>query len=132
MEHTKTYEEGLKDAWELAKKINCTNGKGGYSSSELNSIFYTFDNCVIMAEIPLEEIIAKVEAYEKRKKEIKVGDVVRTIPGDTKAFVIDEINEELVYIFTECGCIEEWHKKDLKKTGNQMKVELILDAISKN
>lgn len=126
---TKTYEDGLKDAWELAKKINCTKGEGVYSSSELNSIFYTFDNGEIMADIPLEEVIAKIEAYEKRKKEIKAGDIVRRIDDGARAFVIDEVNDEMVFIFSEYECVEEVHKNNLVKTGNRIAMEIILNTI---
>lgn len=74
---TKTYEMGLNDAWELAKKI---------LDMKIDVAVEVFD-CTrlfdVMDKFNPQEALAKIEAYEKEKSEIKVGDEVRTTCGDT-------------------------------------------------
>lgn len=115
----KTYEKGLADAWELAKKL------ANLSSNEFAEIFGAKGLYSIVCCFSYEEALAKIEAY---KKEIKVGDVVEDEEG-TKALVIDEATENTCFVFTENGCVEDWYKMDLKKTGNKISIESLLRQI---
>lgn len=121
----KTYADGLKDAWELAKKIYDT------THADRNKIFGMDNSCNgiknVFEMFTPEEALAKIEAYEK-EKEIKVGDVVEDEEG-TKALVIDEATENTCFVFTENGCVEDWYKMDLKKTGNKISIESLLRQI---
>lgn len=69
----KTYEQGLKDAWELAKKIALNTHDGGIDAKELEAIFGTHDSYTIFKENDVKDALAKLEAYQE---EIKVGDVI--------------------------------------------------------
>ena len=82
--------EGHSEAWELAKKIAPT--AGGLSSSELVEIFNAFLPRDILSENTYPEAAAKVEAWERQKEEIKVGDIYKNIAGS--CFVICDVNEE--------------------------------------
>ena len=115
----KTYEMGLTDAWELAKKL------ANLSSNEFAEIFGAKGLYSIVCCFSYEEVLAKIEAYEK---EIKVWDVVEDEEG-TKALVIDEATENTCFVFTENGCVEDWYKTDLKKTGNKISIESLLRQI---
>lgn len=68
----KTYEEGLQDAWELAKKV---------FDMDYNETVEVFDcdTCDVMKMTP-QEALAKQKEYEDAK-EIKVGDVVKNEAG---------------------------------------------------
>lgn len=122
----KTYEMGLSDAWELAKKIYHAPCDGGLENSEIEEIFDCKFGSVTY-KYTAEEALAKIEAYEKGK-DIKVGDVV-IIDDDVNAIVIDEISEESVFVLTENGCIEKRTKKYLEKTGKHIDIEGLLKQI---
>jgi hypothetical protein len=116
------YNRGLADAWELAKKI--LNMKMDVAVEVFDST-RLFD---VMDKFNPEEALAKIEAYEKEKSEIKVGDVVEDEEG-TKALVIDEGLENTCFVFTENGCVEDWYKVDLKKTDKKISIGDLLRQI---
>lgn len=122
----KTYTQGLADAWELAKKIydmTCT---------QIEKIFDVdggFWN--VVREITVEEALAKIEAYEK-KKEIKVGDVVYYSDGEyesTKS-IVTRIHGDLIYtVYPDGSCGQEHNPSELKKTGKHIDIESLLKQI---
>ncbi len=124
----KAYSDGLKDAWEMASKIVCHESAGGMSDKVFCDVFGAYGGFEsVFADLTYEEALAKIEAYEK-EKEIKVGYVVEDEEG-TKALVIDESTENTCFVFTENGCVEEWYKRDLKKTGKHIDIESLLRQI---
>lgn len=120
----KNYEQGLADAWELAKKIydmKCDaieeifGVKGGFYEVIRN---FTFEDCR-----------DKIEAYEK-EKEIEVGDVVK----------FEGLHEEKygVVLVRRCGTVNgiradgtpfSWNKNDCTKTGKHIDIESLLKEI---
>ena len=118
---TKTYEMGLNDAWELAKKLE------SMPLEELKKIFGVCGFYSVIKQYKIEEALVKIEAYEKEKS-VCVGDVVEDEEG-TKALVIDKGTENTYFVFTENGCVEDWYKMDLKKTGNKISIEALLRQI---
>lgn len=70
------YNRGLNDAWNLAKKIKLGGNKDSLSALNLKTIFGTVSINSIFNTYTPQEALAKIEAYEKEQKEIKVGDVV--------------------------------------------------------
>lgn len=75
----KTYEQGLKDAWELVKKMINKD----WTFADVRDCFGLDVNLKTGVEvareifnIPYHEALARFEAY-KKEKEIKVGDVIR-------------------------------------------------------
>lgn len=123
---SKTYEDGLNDAWELARKLVLVQDDGGYAISEIRNIFGTSNECKILRELSVQEAFEKLEAYEK-SQQIQVGDVVYA--DGVQGVVIDIISDEGCYIYNENGCIEEHWFKDLKKTGRHIDIEHLLEQI---
>ena len=71
--HTRTYEDGLADAWEAARKITCNKDDGGLCAEELCEIFGTVRPSNAMVDNTPQEAIAKIKEWED-SKEIKRGD----------------------------------------------------------
>lgn len=117
----KTYTQGLADAWELVRKL------GEIEQDEREKMFSYRSVKAIIEDCTIEEVMDRIEAYEK-EKEIKVENVVEDNEG-TKALVIDEATENTCFVFTENGCVEEWYKRDLKKTGKKISISELLRQI---
>lgn len=120
----KTYESGLSDAWELAKKIydmKCDaieeifGVKGGFYEVIRN---FTFEDCR-----------DRIEAYE-REKVIKVGDVVY---GDDEpelfgvVTLIDSFGTYVMWVDGSSG--RDRNPKSLHKTGKHIDIESLLKEI---
>lgn len=88
----RTYEQGLKDAWELAKKMVLNTYDGGIDAKELEKMFGVQDSYTIFKENDVKDVLAKVEAY-KKEKEIKQWDVVEYGRNNIK-ILVTEINEK--------------------------------------
>lgn len=107
--HTRddTYNEGLNDAWELAKKIVLSDGDGGYSCEELENIFGYRSPASVFKVFAPQEVFAKVKAYEEERNEIKVGDVVKLksvyAQGEGIVTKITETNICLLYKNGNCN-----------------------------
>lgn len=136
---SKTYEDGLADAWELARKIVLQPSKGGMPGKDMSSIFgerWTLTN--ILKNHTPQQALAKIEAYEKAK-EIKVGDVVRSISSpDNEYLVITKKDDESVY---EYGVINltsmtigriTGSLSKFEKTGRTVDIQHILEQIRGN
>ena len=102
----KTYVDGLKDAWELAKKILFK--EYGYSAQQIYDIFG--DGAMqSVKKLSYAEALAKIEAYEK-EKEIKPTDIVEY---NGKNWVVTEVYKG------ECSL---WNGKKVVHTANVKKV----------
>lgn len=121
------YENGLHDAWEIAKKIECDSG---YDGDELIEMFGTYNIETIFAKYKASEALEKIRVYEKQKAknldEIKVGDeIVAKIPFINRemsviVYKIDCVNTALMYYcvsFTENRAFMISCDKTIKKTG---------------
>lgn len=106
----KTYEQGLADAWELARKI-CA-----LKNADFDKVF----GCVYFADVffnfTTEEALAKIEAYESEKAEIKVGDLVE-YKNTIKAVVTRIENSEEVYVLWGDGSCGKLKKNEVLKNG---------------
>ena len=100
----KSYNEGLNDAWELAKKIVLSDGDGGYSCDELENIFGYRSPASILKVFTPQKSIAKVKAYEEERNEIKVGDVVK-LKGCYIEGIVTRITEtNICYLSKDGSC----------------------------
>lgn len=106
----KTYEDGLNEAWEAAKKIVCTDG---YRWRELGEIFGTHTMHSIFNSYTASEVIDKIKNYEG----IKVGDEVTD--NDGWKGVVTWISPDVDYmiVMLEDGTAIRWKKESFKKTG---------------
>ena len=117
---------GQNEAWELAKKILEGVPNGGYSPKELAQIFGCEISKPCIVENTYSEAAAKVEAWEKAKEEIKVGDVVS---HEEKYGVV--ISEGTICFrgFTDDGTPFEWYKERCTKTGRHIDIDSFLKQI---
>ena len=123
---SKTYEDGLNDAWELARKI-----ENKMSLVNLKYLFNSTKIADILDNFTPQQALAKIEAYEESKA-IKVGDVVECF-SDYKGVVLD-CDDELgtLDVFSENGCVEGLAFSDVKKTGRHIDIQHILEQIRGN
>ena len=86
--HDKAYQQGLDDAWHVARKIELNvlpNGELGLLGKEMKSIFGSTDVCIVFETFTASEAIEAIKAYdEKKDDEIRVGDVVVCRTTDEK------------------------------------------------
>lgn len=115
----KTYADGLKDAWELAKKLMmmphgiCEDIFDG----DLDDVF----------ALTPAEALAKIEAYEKGK-EIKVKNIVKFSNGDIG--VVTYCGSETAYVMWEDGRSGYYSKDILENTGRTAEsLDLLLRQI---
>lgn len=117
------YNKGLKDAWELARKISDMD----YDAIE-KALGIVGNLWMVVREMTAEEALAKIEAYE-REKEIKVGDVVKMSKAGFDGIVtlIKGGNAFVMYDDGSCG---EWKADKLIKTGKHIEgIESLLRQI---
>lgn len=126
----KTYEQGLADAWQLAKKIVMDVEDGGFDSQEVIDVFgknryYSFK------DLTAEEALAKIEAYEE-EKEIKVGDEVVHGEGTTQIrFFATLLEKNRIEGYDENGYTHAFAFPNpyIKKTGKHIGIEGLLKQI---
>lgn len=113
----KTYEDGLNEAWEAARKIVYLASDGGYSVSELMKIFGS-DNIAsdeILKHNTAAEVIAKIEKYERNC--INIGDEVTNNDGWKGVVTWISPDGEYIVMMLEDGTALRWKEKEFKKTG---------------
>ena len=129
-EYNQAFNQGAKAAWELARKIICQPKNGGFNRSEITEIFgygYISD---IFEKYTYQEAAAKVEAWEKAKEEIKVGDEVEKNDLRDVRFIVTFTNGRLMNGVTQSGLVfanekpKEWHK-----TGRHIDIDSFLRKI---
>lgn len=110
------YENGLHDAWEIAKKIECMDG---YDGDELIEMFGTDGIEAIFAKYKASEVLEKVKAYEEYKEQnniIRVGDEVK-LPDNTIGVVVYSGSTGCINIFTAYGGVRFLKATKAEKTG---------------
>lgn len=117
------YNKGLQDAWEFIRK---TRGLSAKKGKEIFGYSYMLD---AIDHLTPQEVLAKLEAYEKEQDEIKVGDVLRN-NNTPKTVVVTKIRDDRFGGFDKYGIpygdlyIEHWHK-----TGKHIDISSILEKI---
>lgn len=127
---SKTYMDGLKDAWNIAAIISSMN------QTKLREVFGRDDYSVDMAltEFTAKEAIDKIVSHEK-ECEIKVGDVVTTPNGVAEYLVLRVENNQGAKVLHLCnrnnGTVQTM-TGEVKKTGKHIDVKNILKQISED
>ena len=128
---TKTYCDGLADAWELARKValyNCDK-EDAYSVTELKAIFNKTSLQGVFSSYTIQQALAKIEAYEK-SQQIQVGDVVYADDEPTSFGVVTHKDSERLYIMWNDGSSnKEIDWSDIHKTGRTVDIQHILEQI---
>ena len=110
----KTYEDGLNEAWEAARKIACNDG---YTWTELENIFNSRSMNSIISFFTASEVIEKINHYEETKVEIKVGDEVTDNDGWNGVVTCISPDGEYLVVTLQDGSALRWEKEHFKKTG---------------
>lgn len=112
-ESEKTYEDGLNEAWEAARKIVCLPSDGGHTPSTLIKIFGHDHQSTILKQNTAAEAVAKINEHENR---IEVGDEVkyRSVVG----VVLELHDDNSTSVMRTNGNVSTiYNKRELKKTG---------------
>lgn len=131
-----SYNRGLNDAWELARKIGGLYITTGFTYQEIEEIFGKYDEIEEIFEkyTTCQEALAKVEAYEKKKAEEEAakkpvrGDVVKVTAKDqthgyTGVYLGTNMTGDHAFILEEsrvcpvCLSVKEYN---FKKTGERI------------
>ena len=128
MDINKARAEGQNEAWELARKIVAFKWDGGYDLKEIKELFGY--GCIqdIMKNFIYSEAAAKVEAWEKAKEEIKVGDIIKVDVNGLYAIVIHESDEFAKVVYAD-GNVYLGRKDGMTKTGRHIDIDGFLKQI---
>lgn len=122
--------KGQNEAWELAQKIFRGAYDNGYSPKELAQIFGCEVSKPCIVENTYPEAAAKVEAWEKAKEEIKVGDVLEGIyDNEVKCIVTNLCPDNMAYLVFDDGTAGVYELDNLKKTGRHIDIDSFLKQI---
>lgn len=110
----KTYADGLKDAWELAKKLE------SMPLEELKKVFGVCGFYSVVKQYKIEEALAKIEAYEM-EKEIKVNDIVKVKGENGFGIVTAVCATGIVYVLWNDGGCGDYEPCELETTGRTIK-----------
>lgn len=121
--YNKGLEDGRNEVWEWLKKF------GKMRANEAKRLYgYNGELWEIFDNFTPQEVLLKLEEYEKEQNEIKVGDVIEY--DGIQAIVMDIDAVDNVALFTENACIESWLPQcTCKKTGKHIDVSSILQQI---
>ena len=113
------YNEGLKDAWEFAKRIM------HMTMEERAEVFNENAYYKVLDEFKPQEALAKLKEYEDSK--IEVGDVVTE---GNRTFIVTHISCDCVFGLLPDGDLYSVPKiSDCKKTGKHIDIKAILEQI---
>lgn len=130
--YNKGLEDGRNEVWEWLKKF------GKMRANEAKRLYgYNGELWEIFDNFTPQEVLEKLEAYEKEQEEkrkaeemavINVGDVVEY--DGVQAVVMDIDIVDNVALFTENACIESWLPQcTFKKTGKHIDISSILQQL---
>ena len=124
------FDRGCNAAWELVRKIF------DMETNDIEDIFIKEDAWnlgTVLNNYTYQEAAAKVEAWEKAKEEIKVGDEVEKNDLRDVRFIVTFTNGRLMNGVTQSGLVfanekpKEWHK-----TGRHIDIDSFLKQIGGN
>ena len=129
----KRYEQGIKDAWDLASDICCSTAFGGMSAEQLKMVFGK-DNAVdVMDNYSYENAKKAMDNYLTKKEEepIVKGDVVICTAdngdGDTieGIFCGDNGDDHFYLLIKEYECVQRYPSYiwSLSKTGKHVDLD---------
>ena len=126
---TKTYEEGLVEAWELARKIMLSPRDGGYTNDELAAMFgNNKSSSVVLKDVDVFDVKEKVRTFEARK-DIKLNDEV--IIRGKKGIVTFIHDDSTVELLMENGLPQKESLNNLSKTGRSFNVQDLLSGMAR-
>lgn len=130
------YNEGMNEAWKLAKTIIGCSDKTYFTEDMLDEMFDTHNTVRIMSMHSPQELKEKIEKYEKEN--IKVGDIVRykSIQEKYTNVVVvaiikskDPRYDDTLHCVRSDGTIMSNAKNGFEKTGRHIDITEILKQI---
>lgn len=138
-ESKESYNRGLNDAWELARKIvSLLPEEGGYSCYDMRGIFGPVSLRDISNKFTVQEALAKSQEYEKKKAEEEAklvpGDVVEIKNmsyGDRKAIFIKYEDDDAIVLFRKGGSTRLVGKDvwTIVKTGKHVDISELVEVL---
>jgi hypothetical protein len=116
------YEQGLNDAWELARKIFTFN------KNKMEDVFGFVEKRYVFDNLSPQEALAKLKAYEEAQ-EIKLGEIVIVNIPDEKGIVIVECQDGEYKVLMEDFDIVKLPASKLTKTGRFVALNNIIEQI---
>ena len=120
----KSYEDGLSEAWELARRIISTRE---FHYADIANIFKV-DRENVLEKFSAQEAAAKIKAWEEGKK-FHVGDVVRHHGKECVVTKIFDSDPEKCYLLWEDGGTGTGAFSKFEKTGRTIDIAGILAEI---
>jgi len=129
--YTISYQRGLDDAWEAARKVALNSNDGGLGIEELDEIFGCYALQQVFRQYSAQQTIEKIKAYEEKQKaddEIKVGDEVEVLNSGSK-YLIAWISGTILCGFAHDGVTCRLQPSDVRKTGRHFDIAKILEEM---
>lgn len=122
----KTYEDGLNEAWELARRIVCLPEDGGETVKWLEDTFGTARTHLVFRKYSASEAIDAIEKYESER--FNVGDEVKY---RSEVGVVLEFDDDSISVMRPNGRTTIiFNKQELEKTGrNFTQIEEVLKQL---
>lgn len=122
-DNQKTYEQGLNDAWEMARLITKNSKDGGLPTDELLDIYNWGVPGLILSKNTAKEAIDKYNAW-KEKLRFKMGDVVEFECGDEikRAVLYSDVDDAYWVLCADEAIPQKISKSlfKLRKVGHYM------------
>ena len=118
-------EEGIEEAWNLAKAITLSGCEGGMQDEDIDEIFGNTAYYSDIFSLSFHEAKEKIEAW-KRKQEIHEGDVVEILGAAAVVLAIDNEIATMYMLDDEYAKLQEVPLHQLKKTGSSIDVMKVL------
>lgn len=140
MREAVSYQKGLSDAWEIARKIVFDSNEGGIRLLDFPTIFGNSTIQQVFRKNSAAEAIAKLKTYEEQKNnnEIKVGDEVESL-YDASTVIENTIPWIVTKIRKGCNGKKSYYGIDaegtfrnndfVRKTGHHFGIDKILEEM---
>lgn len=134
MREAVSYQKGLSDAWEIARKIVFDSDEGGIRLLDFPTIFGNRTIQQVFRKNSAAEAIAKLKAYKEKQKannEIKVGDEICYIDESRKdTGIVTWRRYDDIYIMWNDGSASRNKVNNYRKTGRRFGIDKILEEMN--
>ena len=111
----KTYEDGLRDAWEFAQFIIKEEADGGMPYKVFIKAYDELDSEQVIAKFDYEEARSRYDKY----KCYQVGDEVELNSGETGWVINTDFVFNCIFVLGADSTMHIWNKNYIKKTGRR-------------
>ena len=125
---SKTYEDGIKEAWDIAKKVVSIPKNGGFTNEEIKDIFGTQYRSEVFKKYTATEASKKFSEWEKKTK-FSLNDQVINMDGMRGVIMNIVSPNETFFIWWEDGTSGEESVGNIKRTGLKINVAELLEQI---